>query len=95
MQGDVRSAFHLGLDETKVDYFSITDAIQLVSSGKTLVGTRLVTPYPPGYPVIVPGQIISREVLKFLEVHQGEIHGFKREVGLRVFKEEYLMELGG
>jgi len=40
------------------------------------VSATFVSPYPPGYPVLVPGQVISTETVQFLDsLHAGEIHG--------------------
>ena len=48
---------------------------------ETYLSTRLVTPYPPGIPCLVPGQKIKIEHLKYLEnlINQNvDIHGCKR-----------------
>jgi arginine decarboxylase len=49
------------------------------ATSKGLVCADFVTPYPPGYPVLVPGQKITRESVEFL-VMMGidEIHGTRR-----------------
>ncbi|MFA8299069.1 MAG: aminotransferase class I/II-fold pyridoxal phosphate-dependent enzyme [Hyphomicrobiales bacterium] len=42
------------------------------------IATRMVTPYPPGIPLLVPGQIISKEVIETLLSYRDygvEIHG--------------------
>ena len=52
-----------------------------------------MTPYPPGFPVLVPGQILSREILAYLKaLDVKEIHGYNPELGLRVFKEDVLRD---
>jgi len=39
----------------------------------------------------VPGQVISREILAFMRaLDVSEIHGYRAELGLRVFTEEAL-----
>jgi arginine decarboxylase len=46
-----------------------------------------VTPYPPGFPVLVPGQVITKDVVDFMSVlDTREIHGFDPEQGYRIFK---------
>ena len=56
-----------------------------------LVSASFVTPYPPGFPVLVPGQVVSEEILAYLKaVDVKEIHGYSPEHGLRVFKPEAL-----
>ena len=50
-----------------------------------------VTPYPPGFPVLVPGQVISAEVIEFMQaLDTREIHGYRPEIGYRVFTEAAL-----
>ena len=31
-----------------------------MDSGRELVSTAFIIPYPPGFPILVPGQVISR-----------------------------------
>jgi arginine decarboxylase len=50
-----------------------------------------VVPYPPGFPVLVPGQSVSRAIIEFLiRLDVKEIHGYRAELGLSVFTEESL-----
>jgi hypothetical protein len=50
---------------------------------------RFVTPYPPGFPVLVPGQVFSREILSFIrDLDTPEIHGYQPEFGYRVYTEK-------
>ena len=59
---------------------------KLLKGGRALVSANFVIPYPPGFPVLVPGQVISPEILVFLiAIDVKEIHGFRAELGLRVF----------
>ncbi len=52
-----------------------------------------VIPYPPGFPILVPGQVISEEILAFIEaLDTREIHGYRPELGFRVFTDEALVE---
>jgi len=58
-----------------------------------VVSSTFVIPYPPGFPILVPGQVISREILHFMRMLDvKEIHGYRPELGLRVFTEEALVE---
>jgi len=50
---------------------SLQDALNRIS-------TRMVTPYPPGIPLLVPGQIITKEIINALQMYRNygvEIHG--------------------
>ena len=56
--------------------------------------TTFVVPYPPGFPILVPGQVVTKEILNFMQkLDVKEIHGYQREVGLSVFTEEALKGL--
>jgi len=62
-----------------------------MKSGRELVSASFVTPYPPGFPILVPGQVISEEILAFMRaLDVKEIHGYEPEIGLQLFTEEVL-----
>ena len=92
---DLRAAYFHGGDEANVDYVPLfADTLQEVQSGRILISASFVAPYPPGFPVIVPGQLITPEILRFFQhIKAGEIHGFNFERGFKVFKEDYLTGL--
>ena len=65
-----------------------------LAEGKTLVSTTFVVPYPPGFPVLVPGQVVSKEIIYFLaQLDVKEIHGYNPELGLSVFTQTALKRL--
>lgn len=71
----------------------MSEAAKAIAAGRELVSALFVIPYPPGFPILVPGQIISMEILKFMEaLDVREIHGFRPELGFRVFKQSVLDE---
>jgi len=46
------------------------------------IAATFVVPYPPGYPVLVPGQVVTSEHLEFLlDIHIGDTFGVHREGG--------------
>jgi arginine decarboxylase len=54
-----------------------------------VVSATFVTPYPPGFPVLVPGQVVSRQILAFIrDLDTPEIHGYKPDFGYRVYTEK-------
>jgi arginine decarboxylase len=58
------------------------------------VSTTFVVPYPPGFPVLVPGQVISKEILYFLaQLDVKEIHGYNPDLGLSVFTDAVLKRI--
>ncbi len=47
-----------------------------MESGREVVSASFIIPYPPGFPILVPGQVISAEILAFMRaLDVSEIHG--------------------
>ncbi|PFH36071.1 arginine decarboxylase [Besnoitia besnoiti] len=89
--GDLRSAFYLAYDEDVVRYLSLTEAKEAILRGEQLVATTFVIPYPPGFPVAVPGQVLTVALIDFLlKLDVKEIHGYDNKLGFRVFSKEIL-----
>ena len=89
--GDIRSAFFLGYDEQNCEYLSMDETDQAIKSGRDCVSAQFVIPYPPGFPILVPGQVISAEILKFMQaLDVREIHGFRPELGFRIYTDAAL-----
>ncbi len=92
--GDMRSAFYAGYEESDREYVQIGSAGRRLAEGKTLVSTTFVVPYPPGFPVLVPGQVVSKEIVYFLaQLDIKEIHGYNPDLGLSVFTETALARM--
>ncbi len=90
-EGDIRKAFFMAYDEQACAYVTPDEAWEHVSQGREVVSATFVTPYPPGFPVLVPGQVFTREILAFMRaLDTKEIHGFIDGIGYRVFNEEAL-----
>jgi arginine decarboxylase len=90
-EGDMRRAFYLAYDDSVCEYLLHDELFEKVNSGDSVVSASFVTPYPPGFPVLVPGQIVSPEVLSFIGgLDVKEIHGYKVQLGYRVFTEAAL-----
>ncbi|MCB1452989.1 MAG: decarboxylase, partial [Rhizobiaceae bacterium] len=91
-EGDIRSAFFLAYDEDNCDYLDLDDRLsERLEAGEELVSASFIIPYPPGFPILVPGQVISPENMKFMRaLDLTEIHGFRADLGLRVFTEAAL-----
>ncbi|HMB97810.1 MAG TPA: aminotransferase class I/II-fold pyridoxal phosphate-dependent enzyme [Balneolaceae bacterium] len=89
--GDIRQAYFLAYKSDNCEYIVLDECLDSIKSGRGLVSTTFVIPYPPGFPVLVPGQVISKEIIKFLlALDVKEIHGYRPELGLKVFTEEVL-----
>ena len=96
-EGDLRAAFFLAYDENKCEYFTLGDGSMeaAIDGGRELVSTSFIIPYPPGFPILVPGQVISKEILLFMRaLDVKEIHGYRPDLGLRVFTEAALASAG-
>ena len=95
-EGDIRSAFFLAYDESKCEYLPIEGRSieKEMASGRELVSTTFVIPYPPGFPILVPGQVLSKEIVTFMRaLDVKEIHGYRPELGLRFFTQQALSAL--
>lgn len=92
---DMRTAHYQGIDEDNVEFVPLSsETIQQVASGKRWVSASFVTPYPPGFPVIVPGQIITPEILRYFQhIKVKEIHGYNFEHGFKVFRQAHLDDI--
>jgi len=92
--GDMRAAFYAGYEESDREHVLVGEAGRRVAEGKTLVSTTFVVPYPPGFPVLVPGQVVSKDILYFLaQLDVKEIHGYDPDLGLSVFTEAALKRI--
>jgi len=89
--GNLREAYFLAYHEENFDYVELKNCISLMDKGRILVASSFVIPYPPGFPVLVPGQVVSHEIIQFLlALDVSEIHGYRSDLGLRIFKESIL-----
>lgn len=86
-EGDIRTAYYLSYDDSNCDYFELDGALQdRLETGQEVVSASFIIPYPPGFPILVPGQVISPEILAFMRaLDVSEIHGYRADLGLRVF----------
>ncbi len=89
--GDLREAYFMAYDEKNYEYISLEACRAAIGAGREFVASSFVIPYPPGFPVLVPGQVVSKEILDFMiALDVSEIHGFRADLGLRVFTEAVL-----
>ncbi|MFO7646455.1 MAG: ornithine decarboxylase, partial [Halomonas campaniensis] len=94
-EGDIRRAYFLSYDEENTEYlrFDNGELQAAMRAGRDVVSASFVIPYPPGFPVLVPGQVVSEEILHFLQaLDVTEIHGYRPELGLLVFTEAALVD---
>ena len=96
-EGDIRGAFFLSYDENNCDYVDVHgDIDKEIAAGREVVSASFIIPYPPGFPILVPGQVVSREILAFMRaLDVNEIHGYRPDLGLRVFTDAALAQHAG
>lgn len=89
--GNIREAFFLSYDENKSEHIKLQDCEEAIDNNKELVSSTFVIPYPPGFPILVPGQVLSKEILTFLiQLDVDEIHGYRPDLGLKIFTQSAL-----
>ena len=87
--GDLRTAFFRGQRRANIEHLSHAQLAERVKGGSEPVSAGFVTPYPPGFPVLVPGQLVTDEVLDFMAVlDTREIHGYDPVRGYRILRED-------
>ncbi|MEB4614658.1 aminotransferase class I/II-fold pyridoxal phosphate-dependent enzyme [Leucobacter sp. M11] len=83
--GTIRDAYFATYRAGSTEYLHLEPLLARVLAGEELVSAGFVTPYPPGFPVLVPGQVITTEILAFMgALDTREIHGYDPEAGFRV-----------
>jgi arginine decarboxylase len=94
-EGNVRQAFFLSYVDTRCEYLLPEEIEQRMETGQHVVSAAFVTPYPPGHPVLVPGQLFSREILSFMRsLDTPEVHGYNPQAGYRVYTDK-AVEIAG
>lgn len=89
--GDVRSAFYLAYRSEATTHLSSVGIRKVVAAGHDVVSAGFVTPYPPGFPVLVPGQLITERILDYMDaLDTREIHGYDSREGYRIFTDAAL-----
>lgn len=88
-EGDVRSAFFAAYDEVQCEHIKLSspEIERRLQNGPELVSSNFVIPYPPGFPIMVPGQVINSETIDFMrKLDVKEIHGYNASLGLKLLK---------
>ncbi len=88
-EGDMRTAFFCAYVEEECEYVPLRGAEidKRLKEGPELVSANFVIPYPPGFPIMVPGQVLTVETVDFMrKLDVKEIHGYQAERGLKLIK---------
>ncbi|HWX63152.1 decarboxylase [Bradyrhizobium sp.] len=96
-EGDIRSGFYRAYDAEGCEYLRLVDPEidRRLKNGPELVSANFVIPYPPGFPIMVPGQVITQETIDFMrKLDVKEIHGYNAVHGLKLVRPEALAKSG-
>jgi arginine decarboxylase len=88
-EGHMRDAFFMAYDEASCEYLRLasSDIDKRLKDGPELVSANFVIPYPPGFPIMVPGQVITNDTITFMrKLDVKEIHGYNAAQGLKLLK---------
>ncbi|MEZ2388507.1 aminotransferase class I/II-fold pyridoxal phosphate-dependent enzyme [bacterium RCC_150] len=86
LDGDIRAAYFESYKTGSTEYLSAQEIAARLAGGLEVISAGFVTPYPPGFPILVPGQTITSKTLEFMAaLDTREVHGFDHERGFRVF----------
>ena len=88
-EGHMREAFFMAYDAANSEYIKLAspEIDQRLKNGAPLVSANFVIPYPPGFPIMVPGQVISADTIAFMrKLDVKEIHGYQAALGLKLLK---------
>jgi arginine decarboxylase len=88
-EGDIRSGFYAAYDAAGCEHIRLNDPEidRRLKDGPDLVSANFVIPYPPGFPIMVPGQVITRETIDFMrKLDVKEIHGYEAAQGLKLIR---------
>jgi len=92
-EGDIRGGFYSAYNAEGCEYIRLRDPEidKRLKNGPDLVSANFVIPYPPGFPIMVPGQVITQETIDFMrKIDVKEIHGYDAAEGLKLVRADAL-----
>ncbi len=92
-EGHMRDGFYAAYNEGDCEYVLLrSDEIDnRLENGPEIISANFVIPYPPGFPIMVPGQVVTKEIIGFMRaLDVKEIHGYNAEAGLKLIKPDAL-----
>ena len=95
-EGDIRGGFYAAYDAEGCEHIRLRDneIDRRLQDGPPLVSANFVIPYPPGFPIMVPGQVLTRETIDFMrKLDVKEIHGYNATEGLKLVHPDALVKL--
>jgi arginine decarboxylase len=95
-EGHMRAAFFKAYDESSCEYVKLNskEIDDRLKNGRPLVSANFVIPYPPGFPIMVPGQVIKPDTIAFMrKLDVKEIHGYQASRGIKLLKPDALAKM--
>ena len=92
-EGDMRAGFFGAYRQEQCEHLKLSspEIDRRIKEGPALVSANFVIPYPPGFPIMVPGQVITSDTIDFMrKLDVKEIHGFSAALGLKLLKPSFL-----
>jgi arginine decarboxylase len=92
-EGDMRTAFFGAYNAAGCEYVPLNSkqVDERLKSGPPLISANFVIPYPPGFPIMVPGQVLTTETIEFMrKLDVKEIHGYEAARGLKLLRPDAL-----
>jgi arginine decarboxylase len=88
-EGHMREAFYMSYRPENCEFVPLasSDIDRRLKKGPEMIAADFVIPYPPGFPIMVPGQVITADTIEFMrKLDVKEIHGYHAAQGLRLLK---------
>ena len=88
-EGHMRPAFFMAYDEDNCEFVRLgsEEIDKRLRDGPEMVSANFVIPYPPGFPIMVPGQVITADTIAFMrKLDVKEIHGYHAAQGIKLIK---------
>ena len=92
-EGHMREAYYMAYDAGNLEYVKLNskEIDERLAKGPELVSAKFVIPYPPGFPIMVPGQVIKADTIEFMrKLDVKEIHGYDATLGLKLISVDAL-----
>jgi arginine decarboxylase len=97
-EGHMREAFFMayGAEDCEFVRLASPEIDQRLKNGPPMISANFVIPYPPGFPIMVPGQVITDDTIAFMrKLDVKEIHGYQAALGLKLLKPSALTAHAG
>jgi arginine decarboxylase len=92
-EGHMRPAFFMAYEEANCQFVTLhSDEVdKRLKDGPEMVSANFVIPYPPGFPIMVPGQVITADTIAFMrKLDVKEIHGYHAAQGIKLITPDAL-----